>query len=452
MDQNLDRRFYQRIISSAELKEYLTSSQPSLIKEGSMRARFISFSVGIVLVLLIPAGAAAGVKLLPTQVNISLPERAGLLAEPADTLYVYIPLVLKNPFSGGLPAAFEKVSPASQSTNQPGELTLVWEDTSGATSYEYCYYAPLRASRCTDWTSSGSTTLAIISELSEHTTYYWQVRAKNSIGTTYANGSDNAYWGFVTASSENMGETTFIPAGEFVMGCHPNYNNGNPCAEDELPLHMVYLDAYQIDKYEVSNAQFARCVAAGVCTSPSSGNSNTREAYFTDPDYAGYPVIYVSWYNANAYCQWAGKHLPTEAQWEKAARGTSLRTYPWGNAAPDCTISNFAYGSATLPIYCVGDTNEIGSYSGGASPYGVMDLSGNVAEWVGDWYISNYYSLTLYRNPSGPSIGLGKVLRGGGWDSWNSAAYDYPLRTADRSYADPSSSDSGLGFRCAAWP
>jgi formylglycine-generating enzyme required for sulfatase activity len=224
-----------------------------------------------------------------------------------------------------------------------------------------------------------------------------------------------------------------VPAGQFTMGSE----NGD---DDERPVHTVYLDAFYMDKYEVTNARYAACVADGACTPPHEMSSFTRSSYYGNPQYADYPVINVDWYQAQAYCAWRGARLPTEAEWEKAARGTDGRTYPWGNNAPTCSLANFdpARGNS-----CVGDTSAVGSYPAGASPYGIYDLAGNVWEWVADWYDENYYAVSPSRNPTGPSSGSYRALRGGSWNS----SEDF-VRASYRNGNVPDSWYNNIGFRC----
>ena len=219
------------------------------------------------------------------------------------------------------------------------------------------------------------------------------------------------------------------------MGCDP-VNSAEPCPSDQVPLHTVTLDAYTIDKYEVTNARYAACVDAGDCTLPHEASSSTRESYYANPTYADYPVIKVDRHQAAAFCAWAGKRLPTEAEWEKAARGAGdTREYPWGDATPDATLANFDGNE--------GDTTAVGSYPAGASPYGVMDMAGNVYEWTADWYGNNYYAVSPARYPQGPTTGTYIVVRSGSWK--NDAGI---VRTAARDLGNADDWNDVGGFRC----
>jgi len=234
----------------------------------------------------------------------------------------------------------------------------------------------------------------------------------------------------------------YVPAGEFLMGKGEN----EAADDDEKPQHRVYLDSYWIDRTEVTNAMYALCVHAGVCQSPISTSSDTRESYFGNPQFDAYPVIFVSWDDAKAYCTWAGRRLPTEAEWEKAARwdplAGSARRFPWGDEIRYCEHANCTT--------CVGDTNEVGSYSAGASAYGALDMAGNVWEWVADWYDGDYYSAYSLdgwpANPMGPSVGWYRVLRGGSWYSYSG----WDLRAGNR--VQGNGTNSKTGFRCAYTP
>lgn len=242
----------------------------------------------------------------------------------------------------------------------------------------------------------------------------------------------------------NPAEEVLIPAGPFLMGCDSSLA-WEACRVDERPLHRVELDAYAIDRYEVTNARYQACVEAGVCRTPRSRGSNTRSFYYGNPVYANYPVLHTNWHDARNLCSWEGKRLPTEAEWEKAARGeTDTRMYPWGDEPRDCTLGNFDVVVEGRRVWCVGDTTEIGTYPAGASPYGAMDMAGNVREWVNDLYASNYYSFSPIHNPQGPATGSDHLLRGGSWDNH----FDY-MRVARRVVTFPERSNNLYGFRCA---
>lgn len=195
----------------------------------------------------------------------------------------------------------------------------------------------------------------------------------------------------------------YIPAGTFRMGGMDVRR-----APNELPEHDVTLDAFWMDQLEVTNAMYGLCVSAGACALPQELKSQRRPEYFLNPEFKDYPVVYVTWGQAKTYCEWAGRRLPTEAEWERAGRGDDFRTFPWGEDKANGLLANFNM--------LVGDTSRVGTYPAGASPFGVLDMAGNVAEWVNDFYSFDYSNaLENTVNPTGPltSASLNRVVRGG---------------------------------------
>jgi formylglycine-generating enzyme required for sulfatase activity len=232
-------------------------------------------------------------------------------------------------------------------------------------------------------------------------------------------------------------DEVLIPAGRFAMGSSSGV--GDP---DEQPRHNVTIPQFHIDRNEVTNASYQTCVAAHACTPPGMLTSVSRSSYFGDVGFTSYPAIYVSWNQADTYCRWLGKRLPTEAEWEKAARGDDdNRQYPWGgNSPPQCSQANVMMGMTA----CVGDTAAVGSYPRGASPYGALDMTGNVWEWVNDWYSATYYASSPSNNPPGPTSGTERVRRGGSF--LNDGTFG---RVSNRASDVPTAQLAGVGFRCA---
>lgn len=201
---------------------------------------------------------------------------------------------------------------------------------------------------------------------------------------------------------------------------------GSTLEADEQPEHTVTVAGFWISQTETTNAQYARCVDADGCTSPH--NSDWR-----DPARANFPVTHIDWEQASTYAQWVGGNLPTEAQWEKAARSTDGRAFPWGSKGPDEQHLNF--NSSQGPVV-------VGSYPAGASPYGALDMAGNVEEWVADWYAPDVYTQEPRDNPTGPDKGIFRVVRGG---SFNSSLGG--VRAASRDRALPNTNFDSVGFR-----
>jgi len=236
----------------------------------------------------------------------------------------------------------------------------------------------------------------------------------------------------VVSAADGM-ELINIPGGAYLMGSKRDITLAE---EDELPQHWIYLEDFWIDRTEVTNRMYSMCVNAGACQPPGEGGSKTRFVYYGDANFDGYPVIYTTWEDAQSYCQWAGRRLPSEAEWEKASRGIDGRIYPWGDLPPNRSLLNFNNH--------VGDTVPVGSYSDGESPYGVFDMAGNVAEWVRDWYSADYYFTSPSYNPLGPPAGTYRVIRGGSWFSKINA-----VRTAFRLWNISNLQSEFTGFRCA---
>ena len=231
-----------------------------------------------------------------------------------------------------------------------------------------------------------------------------------------------------------------IPAGTFYFGCSVEHNSGFECLPDELPLQTLYLETFAIDKFEVTNTQYARCVAAGTCEEPVYIYSATRESYYDNPAYANHPVSEISWNEAFAYCTWVEGRLPTEAEWEKAARGETMQAYPWGDEQPNCELANLRDDRKGA---CLGDTAAVGSYPLGASPYGVMDMAGNVWEWVMDFYVHDFSGHLINLDPLTEGSDYKRIIKGGSFD-YNS----YTMRIAYNSDHSEDERKISFGFRC----
>ena len=242
-------------------------------------------------------------------------------------------------------------------------------------------------------------------------------------------------------------QMVLVPAGKFTMGVEAEkalsecFKYRPDCDRSwfiyQEPPHDVYLDTFYIDKYEVTNLSYKTCVNAGVCLPPKRNDSSTRPSYYDNSEFDHYPVINVDWNMARTFCEWRGGRLPTEAEWEKAARGMDGRTYPWGEGF-------FSFYSNAGNFGAEADTTLVGSYKMDKSPFGVYDMAGNVREWVFDWVSFDYYMNSPSSNPLGPDTGQYRIQRGNSWgENLNN------LFSAKRKWGDPVEVSRALGFRCA---
>jgi len=261
-------------------------------------------------------------------------------------------------------------------------------------------------------------------------------------GTQFQCAPDERSWQPVLACEQGClddrhcrGAMVAVPAGPVLMGSDPGIGDA-----DEQPQRTVQVSAFELDLLEVTNAEYQSCVQAGACSPPADTASRTRQDYYAAEAFADFPVIHVGWLQAKQFCLWAGKRLPSEAEWERAARGDAPdeRTYPWGEASPTCALATYAA--------CASDTEAVGSHPEGRSPFGVHDMAGNVYEWLEDWY-QDVYDPAGLDDPLGPDTGSLRVARGGAWNS--DPLY---IRVANRAARDPAEIEDNRGVRCARSP
>ena len=346
---------------------------------------------------------------LQTQ-SFSVPDRADLSQEPTEEEYAVFLPVIQIPSRVYLPLinssfGLTAVQPASAAEDVSANAYLVWSVADTSQAYRFDVYLDA---------NTDTPTTRIATDLANPwfdaptyepgVDYAWQVIAINTATNVRYPGP---VWRFRTeaySDTPDLTQMVSVPGGEFWMGCDRQNPAEFPCSYNifhyDEPVRRVQIDAFEIDKYEVTNQEYRECLSAGACSMP----RVTDQLY--NARYSLAPVVYVSWGDAQEYCAWEGKRLPTEAEWEKAARGAiDTRKWPWGNEEPDCTQAN--HNSLNQAAHCPArPTREgiqlVGQRPRGASPYGVHDLAGNAFEWVQDKYDVYYYLYSPLENPQGP--------------------------------------------------
>lgn len=326
--------------------------------------------------------------------------------EPPTLEYAtYLPLITK-PWKAFLPlisrSLFNTPHPAHDSSAQSLNVYLSWALSESSVGGTYTIYLEADDPNPDVAVVTGLTTLSYDPfTLEPDTQYYWRVEANHSDGRS----TEGEIWTFHTekdtSDSPDLDAMVTVPGGPFDMGCDRTNPYEDTCSynifHSDEPVRRVTVDAFEIDKYEVTNQEYKSCMDADVCSAP------RRRDQIDDSQYSLYPVTYVSWWDAQTFCAWEGKRLPTEAEWEKAARGTiDTRKWPWGNEDPDCSrVNENSVRDGACELLPKG-TVPVGRYPRGASPYGVYDMSGNVFEWVQDRYDVWYYNYAPDDNPQGP--------------------------------------------------
>jgi formylglycine-generating enzyme required for sulfatase activity len=364
--------------------------------------------------------------------------------EIADWVAMTPPQVLPGQLAGGTPTLTPTVTNTPTRKAEPSEtntpavfITLL--PTQGSTTPQIETHVPT-----TTATQASSTTAA--ASPSKAPTNTSQPTQQTSAPTLTA----PTLTPNITKEGQGISQAgvsmVYVAGGKFVMGI----DNGTVAS----PAHEVTISPFYIDEYEVTNHLWAICVSADACSPPGSTTNYTGGSYYGADDFADYPVIYVSWFAADAYCRWRGARLPTEAEWEMAARWNpetgAETTYPWGDTWDKTRLnycdSSCADASFRDSSYDDGwaQTAPVGSFPTGVSPVGAFDMAGNVTEWVFDWYSSTFYSVSPPQNPTGPSTGTARSVRGGAW-----SLNDTLTKSIVRARFDPSTQAVGIGFRCA---